>query len=91
MRTSSAISSSSYVFDAGDVVDMARRMSWARVRFSFLMGFSQGLVYFVWPMQWNWFVSSSISRMAMGFHEVEAMDMCEERDLEGATAFSGVC
>lgn len=26
----------------------------------------------------------------MGFHEVEAMDMCEERDLEGATAFSGV-
>ena len=78
------------MFDAGDVVDMARRMPSARMRFSFLMGFSQGLVCFVWPMQWKLFVSSSISRMTLGFHVFEAMDVCEGANLEEATAFSGV-
>lgn len=47
----SSSSSSSNVFDAGDVVDMVRRISLARVRLSFLMGFSQGLCCLVWPMQ----------------------------------------
>lgn len=38
----SSASSSSNVSDAGDVVDMERRISVARVRFSCLIRFSQG-------------------------------------------------
>ena len=42
---------SSNVFDAGDVVDMERMISLARVRLSFLMGFSQGVFCLVCQMQ----------------------------------------
>ena len=83
--------SSSNVFDAGDVVDMERRISLARVRFSFLMGFSQGDFCLVWPMQWKLSVISPISRMVSGFHVVEAIGVCEGRDLEEAMTFGGVC
>ena len=81
--------SSSNVFDAGDVVDMERRISWARVRLSFLMGFEQGDFCLVWPMQWKLSVISPISRMELGFHAVEAMGVWEGRDLEEAMVFFG--
>lgn len=80
--------SSSNVLDAGDVVDMERRISLARVRLSFLMGFSQDIFCLVWPMQWKLSVISPISRMVLGFHEVEAMSVWEGRDLEEAMVFA---
>ena len=52
--------SSSNVFDAGDVVDMERRISLARVRLSFLMGFSAGPGadgFFAWVLGWGFEVS----------------------------------
>ena len=79
--------SSSNVFDAGDVVDMESRISLARVRLSFLIGFSQGSFCLVWPMQWNLSVISPISRMVLGFHVVEAVSVWEGRDLKEAMSF----
>ena len=86
----SSSSSSSNVLDAGDVVDMVRRISLARVRLSFLIGFSQGLCCLVWPTQWRSLVISPISRMVLGFHAVEADDFWEGRDLEEVMAFGGI-
>ena len=82
--------SSSNVFDAGDVVDMERRISLARVRLSFLMGFEQGDFCLVWPMQWKLSVISPISSMVLGFHVVEAMGVWEGRDLEEAMVLGRV-
>ena len=41
-------------------------------------------------MQWKLFVSSSISRMTLGFHVFEAIGVWQGRDLEGAKAVSRV-
>lgn len=73
MSNSSSRSSSNW-FDAGDVKDIESRISLARVRFSFLIRFSQGFFCLVLPIHLKPSLISPIPRTVLGLQAVDAIE-----------------